>query len=81
MSIAKGGLIASLPSKTTVIAAANPVDGHYNFSKTLNENVKINDALLSRFDLIFIMVDTPDTAMDAKISDYITSLHTSKYIV
>jgi hypothetical protein len=56
----KAGLTATLPARAAVIAAANPVQGHYNRSKTVNENLKMSPALLSRFDLCFILMDTPD---------------------
>jgi len=47
-----------------VIAAANPAGGHYNRAKTVAENLKISAPLLSRFDIIFILLDTPDEARD-----------------
>jgi len=46
------GLVCSLPARTGVLAAANPVGGHYNKAKTVSENLKMNPALLSRFDLV-----------------------------
>lgn len=60
VSIAKAGITCSLPSRTTILAAANPVGGHYNKSKSVADNLKINSAMLSRFDLIFILLDNPD---------------------
>lgn len=60
VSVAKSGIYRTLPARTTVIAAANPVGGHYNQCKTIAENIKINPAVLSRFDLIFILLDRPD---------------------
>ncbi|XP_024985408.1 probable DNA helicase MCM8 [Cynara cardunculus var. scolymus] len=75
VSVAKAGLVASLSAQTTVLAAANPVGGHYNRAKTVNENLKINAALLSRFDLVFILLDKPDELLDKRVSDHIMSLH------
>ncbi|XP_071700805.1 probable DNA helicase MCM8 [Rutidosis leptorrhynchoides] len=75
VSVAKAGLVASLSAQTTVLAAANPVGGHYNRAKTVNENLKINSALLSRFDLVFILLDKPDELHDKQISQHIMSLH------
>lgn len=49
--------MASLSARTSVLAAANPIGGHYDRSKTVMENLKMSQALLSRFDLIFILVD------------------------
>ena len=50
----------SLPARTSILAAANPVGGHYNKSKTVSENLRMGSALLSRFDLVFILLDKPD---------------------
>ncbi|KVH90487.1 AAA+ ATPase domain-containing protein, partial [Cynara cardunculus var. scolymus] len=74
VSVAKAGLVASLSAQTTVLAAANPVGGHYNRAKTVNENLKINAALLSRFDLVFILLDKPDELLDKRVSDHIMSV-------
>ncbi|KAA0189218.1 hypothetical protein HAZT_HAZT010719, partial [Hyalella azteca] len=60
ISVAKGGLVCTLPARAAVLAAANPVHGHYNKAKTVAENLKISAPLLSRFDLLFILVDRPD---------------------
>ncbi|KAK4798089.1 hypothetical protein SAY86_030415 [Trapa natans] len=75
VSIAKAGLVASLSARTSVLAAANPVGGHYNRAKTVNENLKMNAALLSRFDLVFILLDKPDELLDKRVSEHIMSLH------
>lgn len=70
MSIAKAGVFCSLPARTSVIAAANPTDGHYNKARTVSENVKMNPALLSRFDLVFIILDRPNAELDSRIHDF-----------
>ncbi|KAJ3379512.1 DNA replication licensing factor mcm8 [Lobulomyces angularis] len=70
ISIAKAGIVCNLPARTSVIAAANPVGGHYNKSKTVSENLRMNSALLSRFDL-----DKPDVEKDKFISDHIMKVH------
>ncbi|XP_022145599.1 probable DNA helicase MCM8 [Momordica charantia] len=75
VSIAKAGLVASLSARTSVLAAANPVGGHYNRSKTVNENLKMSAPLLSRFDLVFILLDKPDELLDKRVSEHIMSLH------
>ncbi|PIN18479.1 DNA replication licensing factor, MCM6 component [Handroanthus impetiginosus] len=77
VSVAKAGLVASLSARTSVLAAANPVGGHYNRAKTVNENLKMNAALLSRFDLVFILLDKPDELLDKRLSEHIMSLHAS----
>ncbi|KAJ6643750.1 DNA helicase MCM8 [Pseudolycoriella hygida] len=70
VSIAKAGVFCSLPARTSVLAAANPAGGHYNKSKTVAENVKINPALLSRFDLVFIILDRPNADLDSMLYDH-----------
>lgn len=69
VSIAKAGIICTLPTRTTVLAAANPIEGHYNKARTIANNLKIRPAVLSRFDLVFILLDKPDAV---KQSDYKT---------
>ncbi|KAI4300231.1 hypothetical protein L6164_033629 [Bauhinia variegata] len=75
VSIAKAGLVASLSARTSILAAANPAGGHYNRAKTVNENLKMSAALLSRFDLVFILLDKPDELLDKRLSEHIMSLH------
>lgn len=60
MSVAKGGVVCSLPAHSTIIAAANPAGGHYNRTKSLIENLRMSAPLLSRFDLVFILLDKPN---------------------
>ena len=68
VSIAKAGVVASLPSRCSVIAAANPKSGNYNMSKTVAENLNMTGPLLSRFDLVFILRDEADADRDRMIS-------------
>ena len=70
VSVCKAGLNATLPARTSIIAAANPVQGHYNRGKTVNENLKMSAPLLSRFDLIFILLDTVDEILDEHLSEH-----------
>jgi DNA helicase MCM8 len=75
VSVAKAGLVASLSARTSILAAANPVGGHYNRAKTVNENLKMSAAILSRFDLVFILLDKPNEALDQHLSEHIMALH------
>ena len=68
MSIAKAGVVASLPSRCSIIAAANPKNGNYNMGKTVAENLNMTGPLLSRFDLVFILRDEADADRDRMIS-------------
>lgn len=75
VSIAKGGILGSLSARCSVIACANPSTGHYNRSRTIMENIKISNAILSRFDLVFLMLDDPDLQRDKKLSEHVMRLH------
>lgn len=78
VSIAKAGILCTLNARSTVLAAANPVGGHYNRERSVSENLKMKAALLSRFDLIFVLLDRPDTNRDALLADHIMNLHAHK---
>nr|VZH99060.1 unnamed protein product [Spirometra erinaceieuropaei] len=78
VSVARGGFVCNLAARTSVMAAANPVVGHYDASKSVEENVRISRSLLSRFDLIFILPDRPSEGQDRRLSEHILSLHTGK---
>ena len=73
VSLAKAGLVASLPARTAIIAAANPVGGHYNKSISLNQNLKMSPALISRFDLVFLLLDKPNEEADRKLAGQIAA--------
>ena len=75
VSIAKGGIVATLNARASVLAAANPVLGRYNVFTTVVENINLPVTLLSRFDLIFLMRDVPDEAKDTELSTHILGLH------
>lgn len=68
VSIAKAGVVASLPSRCSVIAAANPKSGSYNLQKSVSENLNMAGPLLSRFDLVFILRDEADADRDQMIA-------------
>uniref|UniRef100_A0A3P8T9G3 DNA helicase MCM8 n=1 Tax=Amphiprion percula TaxID=161767 RepID=A0A3P8T9G3_AMPPE len=71
VSLAKAGIVSSLPARTSVIAAANPIGGHYNRGKTVSENLKMGSALLSRFDVVFLLLDIPDESHDRRLSEHV----------
>uniref|UniRef100_A0A8D1F473 DNA helicase MCM8 n=1 Tax=Sus scrofa TaxID=9823 RepID=A0A8D1F473_PIG len=78
ISLAKAGMVCSLPARTSIIAAANPVGGHYNKAKTVSENLKMGSALLSRFDLVFILLDTPNEDHDHLLSEHVIAIRAGK---
>ncbi|XP_064477165.1 DNA helicase MCM8-like [Ornithodoros turicata] len=75
ISVAKAELAVSLPARAGVIAAANPAGGHYQRGRTVAENLRMNNALLSRFDLVFILLDRSDKDLDRRLSEHIMALH------
>lgn len=78
VSIAKAGVICTLSARTAVLAAANPKGGSYRRDKTLLENLNLPAPLLSRFDMVFIMLDTNDARKDAMLAKHIVGMHTSR---
>ncbi len=71
VSIAKAGIVATLKAQTAIIAAANPRSGRYDRYKTPTQNIHLPPSLLSRFDLIFIVIDRPDPSDDAQMAEFI----------
>ena len=71
ISIAKSGIATNLKCRCTVIAAANPKSGKYKRGKTVAENLKLSSALISRFDLVFILLDKHDELNDLGIADQV----------
>lgn len=78
LSIAKAGIICQLNARTSVLAAANPVESQWNSNKTIIENIQLPHTLLSRFDLIFLMLDPQDQRYDRKLAQHLVSLYYKK---
>ena len=74
-SVAKGGIVATLNARTSILSAANPIYGKYDPYKNITENVNLPVPLLTRFDLIFIVRDNPDKEKDNRIASHILEIH------
>lgn len=68
ITIAKAGMVCTMPARTAVIGAANPLFGRYNGRKTLEENLNIKPEFLSRFDIVYLMVDQSNTEEHRQIA-------------
>lgn len=75
VSIAKAGITTSLNARTSVLAAANPLYGRYNYFLKPHENINLPPALLSRFDLLFLLLDRIDEENDRQLALHVTKVH------
>lgn len=75
VSIAKGGIVATLNARTSILAAANPTLGRYDPYRTVGENISLPVTILSRFDLIFVLRDVPEKIKDEQMTEHILDLH------
>ncbi len=75
VSVAKGGIVATLNARTAVLAAANPALGRYEPNRTVAENISLPVTILSRFDIIFVLRDVPNKDADSKMSQHILEIH------
>ena len=57
ISIAKAGIHATLNARASILAAANPVYGRYDRTRTLRYNLNISAPIMSRFDIFFLIFD------------------------
>ncbi|XP_049797982.1 DNA replication licensing factor Mcm6 [Schistocerca nitens] len=77
ISIAKAGVRATLNARTSILAAANPIGGRYDRTKSLQQNVSLSPPIMSRFDLFFILVDECNEVVDYAIARKIVDLHSN----
>ncbi len=75
ISIAKNGIVCSLNARTAILAAANPKESRYNLTKSLVYNIQLPPTLLSRFDLIYLMIDKPNRPNDERLAQHILALY------
>lgn len=75
ISISKAGISTTLNARTSILAAANPLYGRYNKKLSPVENINLPAALLSRFDLLFLIVDKPTRDEDERLAQHVTHVH------
>ncbi|TXT56866.1 MAG: Minichromosome maintenance protein MCM [Candidatus Thorarchaeota archaeon] len=75
VSIAKAGIVATLNARTSILAAANPTLGRYDLSSSVQDNIKLPFTILSRFDLIWILIDTVEEKKDRELAQFILGMH------
>lgn len=75
ISIAKAGITTTLNARTSILAAANPAYGRWNLRRSAAENINLPAALLSRFDLLFLLLDKPDLETDLALAEHVTYVH------
>ncbi|VVT46598.1 uncharacterized protein SAPINGB_P001293 [Magnusiomyces paraingens] len=78
ISIAKAGITTILNSRTSVLAAANPIFGRYDEMKSPGENIDFQTTILSRFDMIFIIKDEHNEQRDKEIAHHVMNIHMNK---
>ena len=71
ISISKAGIVTSLQARCSVIAAANPVGGRYDSSRTFSDNVELTDPILSRFDIMCVVKDIIDPVLDERLARFV----------
>ena len=75
VSVAKAGIICTLNARTAILAAANPIESKYNPKLSVVQNVRLPPTLMSRFDLIYLILDKQSEATDRRLANHIVSLY------
>ena len=75
LSIAKAGIICQLNARTSILAAANPIHSKWDPKSTITENIQLPPTLMSRFDLVFLILDPQDENYDKKLARHLVSLY------
>lgn len=75
ISISKAGITTTLNARSSILAAANPLYGRYNPKKSPRENINLPPALLSRFDLLFLLLDSADVEEDTRLAEHVCQVH------
>ncbi|KIO11065.1 hypothetical protein M404DRAFT_994735 [Pisolithus tinctorius Marx 270] len=75
VSIAKAGIITTLNARTSILAAANPVESRYNVNLPVTRNIDLPPTLISRFDLLYLVLDQVDETLDRRLAEHLVGLY------
>lgn len=75
VSIAKAGIITTLNARTSILAAANPVGSRYNPKWPITRNIDLPPTLISRFDLLYLVLDRIDEVADRRLAQHLVGLY------
>ncbi|CAL1709698.1 unnamed protein product [Somion occarium] len=75
VSIAKAGIITTLNARTSILAAANPIGSKYDRAQTVTKNIDLPPTLISRFDLLYLVLDQVDEALDRRLAQHLVGLY------
>lgn len=75
VSVAKAGIITTLNARTSILASANPIGSRYNPDLSVPQNIDLPPTLLSRFDLVYLMLDRVDEKMDRRLAKHLLSMY------
>jgi DNA replication licensing factor MCM4 len=75
--VAKAGIICTLNARTAILAAANPVKSKYDPRLSVVDNIMLPPTLLSRFDMIYLILDKESETMDRRLANHIVSLYST----
>jgi len=78
VSIAKAGIVCTLNARTSILASANPKESRYNPELSVVQNIQLMPTLLSRFDLIYLVLDQPNEHRDRRLAQHLVSLYYAK---
>lgn len=67
--------MTTLNARVSILAAANPAYGRYNPKRTVEQNIQLPAALLSRFDILWLIQDKANRENDLKLAEHITYVH------
>lgn len=75
VSVAKAGIITTLNARTSILASANPIGSRYNPNLSVPQNIDLPPTLLSRFDLVYLILDRVDEKTDQRLARHLLSMY------